>query len=362
MKKIMSFTLAIALLVLVPTSCGKAEISSMAKSTKESTTKVIDQNTKTQPKKVDTAKKLVNLDGVFKPVPQLGLFHVAPNINLDEFDKVVKYDWVTCFILEGSEIRSLKYALKKIKEQKKTAFVYMNIALTEYRQLKPNWKEGYDKVVAAAKEVGCGNETFLGWFYDEPFLNSFTEEAFITATKYSYEKYKKRSFAVYSTPEFDKSIVDIPQFKTRPVINETNLQYVTDVAYDYYQIWGEKQKQANSSFKKALSKRAGKIINWYIPPMGLMNAEWKEEESEKNCIEVFENYFNFIKNEKVFGGVFFYTWEGIEENGFVHGNGKQYMTPEENGVAQWPNLYKKITSFGKDLRKGKSINQITLSK
>jgi hypothetical protein len=346
------------LIITIFTSCNSSQPTSPASSKAISS----DISSNTSISTQSSEQHIANLDDNTPVSPKIGLFHVAPSTNLKEFDKVVKYEWVNCFILEGSELRLLKYALKKIKEQKKTAFIYMNIALTDYRQLRNDWQQAYDKVVAAAKEENAWDDTVLGWFYDEPFLNSFTEDAFITATKYSREKYGKRCFAVFSTPEFDKTIVDIPQLKNRPTINQKNLAYVTDIGYDFYEIWGELQIKAHESFKKALGDRADTIITWYFPPIGILRKEWDPDQSEKYCSQIFENYFNFMKSEKRFGGVFLYTWEPILENDFTHGNGKKYLTPNDSGVVLWKDLYSILSNFGKDISSGKKINEIILKK
>ncbi len=283
-------------------------------------------------------------------IMNMGIFHVLPSKDINEFEKVLQYDWVNCFILEAIELDMLRYGLKRIKENGKKAYIFMNFALSEgNRRLKPNWKRIFQTVYNTCEDAGA-LDILEGWYYDEPFLDSFEENDFIQVSKFGKEVLNRKNFAIFSTPEIDKSIIcSVPQLNDRPMINENNLKYVTDIAYDFYSDDIQKQMLTQKIFKYKLGERIHDLAIWYIPPIGVLFPEWKVEESEKICLNILQLYQSYIKSEKNLGGVFLYTWEAMLENGFVHGDGKKYLTPNEKGEVLWNEFYTSIKSFGRKL-------------
>lgn len=283
-----------------------------------------------------------------------GAYHISPNKNYSEFIKALDFDWINCFILEGAEPSMISDALDEINQRGKKAFILMNTALSSGNKvLRSDWQSIFDNVNSICN-ASPGKDALEGWYYDEPLISTFTESDFITVTDYGKNTLHKRNLAVFSVPEFDKSLVS----GNCPEISDANIEHITDIAYDSYDASLAKHDKIQNAFESRIQNRRNDIRVWYIPPIGItFDSNWFQYYN----LRILEQYLGYMKQDVNVGGVLFYTWETNVENGLTEGNGKYYLMPKENGVTPWNCLQKAVTSLGKDIVQGKALSDITFA-
>lgn len=241
-----------------------------------------------------------------------------------------------------------------------------------HRPLKPDWREIFDEMFELYSENG--GEYFWGFHLDEPFY-FLSEEDFIEVTKY-LTKFGKRIYATHGSVHIHNALWPINEshdfkavaFRNMPKISAENHKYVTDVGYDYYGEW-EHGVHHNTVFRLFLEKLGDKfndITFWFTPPIGTVCAEeWcpkPTEEVEQICIDVFMGMWNWARQYDNFGGFFMYTYYPwvSHKTGLIHGGGRLYVLPDENGNVKWPRMALLLNTMCEEFDKGKTPKEIEL--
>ena len=86
------------------------------------------------------------------------------------------------------------------------------------------------------------------------------------------------------------------------------------------------------------------------------------EEVEQICIDVFMGMWNWARQYNNFGGFFMYTYyPWISKNtGLIHGGGRLYVLPDENGNVKWPRMAQLLNTVCEEFDKGKTPKEIEL--
>ena len=264
--------------------------------------------------------------------------------------------------------------LKLCKKNKKEAIVCFWYLLTEkqdkngFRPLKENWEELLDEMNAQFCEAG--GEYFIGYGFDEPFYFMTSDE--YTAVTKRISEYGKRVFSVHATIHIDKSLWPIDYNSERmqkmALVTPENHKYTTDVAFDYYGEW-ENGVHYNSIYRMTIEKlgdRFNEMKFWFFPPIGTVQYEWSlmpSEQCEQICIDVFMGMWNWAKNMENFGGFMMYMYaahKSVRIPGYLHGNAKEFLLPDQNGDIKWQKMNSILEAVGKGFNEGKSLNEIEL--
>lgn len=241
-----------------------------------------------------------------------------------------------------------------------------------HRPLKPDWREIFDEMFELYSENG--KEYFWGFHLDEPFY-FLSEEDFVEVTKH-LSKYGKHVYATHGSVHIHNALWPINEshdfkavaFRNMAKISAENHKYVTDVGYDYYGEW-EHGVHHNTVFRLFLEKLGDKfndITFWFTPPIGTVcSEEWcpkPTEEVEQICIDVFMGMWNWARQYDNFGGFFMYTyypWVN-HKTGLIHGGGRLYVLPDENGNVKWPRMALLMNTVCEEFDKGKTPKEIEL--
>ena len=224
-------------------------------------------------------------------------------------------------------------------------------------------------------------DNFLGFYWDEPFLNGMTNADFYLMTKSLFEKWGKRNYPVFAQNHFlDKvTLTD----KNKEKIQPYSLEYITDVSWDNYSYDMREEAKSNPSQNNALknnSKTLGvefetaedyyrfihsqimdkidhDVYVWFHP-CAYESSVWTGGYADEGyCLGHLEFFLDLLEEQEHLGGITLYSYAswstpGIEQHLEVPNlqTGKQLLYPN---VAKWSKYSKAIKDMVKDFRSRK---------
>ncbi|MBQ7799461.1 MAG: bacterial Ig-like domain-containing protein [Oscillospiraceae bacterium] len=239
-----------------------------------------------------------------------------------------------------------------------------------------NATERVNRIIAAGMF-----DDFLGFIWDEPFLNGMTNADFYLMTKSLFEKWGKRNYPVFSQNYFFDAVTLTDNTKEK--IQPYSLEYITDVSWDNYSYDMRESAKSNTSQNNALksnSKTLGvdfktaedyyrfihsqimdkidhDVYVWFHP-CAYENSVWTGGYADEGyCLGHLEFFLDLLEEQEHLGGITLYTYAswsrpGIEQHLEVPNlqTGKQLLYPD---VAKWSKYSKAIKDMVKDFRNRK---------
>ncbi len=221
-------------------------------------------------------------------------------------------------------------------------------------------------------------DNFLGFYWDEPFLNGMTNADFYLMTKSLFEKWGKRNYPVFAQNHFlDKvTLTD----KNKEKIQPYSLEYITDVSWDNYSYDMREEAKSNPSQNNALknnSKTLGvefetaedyyrfihsqimdkidhDVYVWFHP-CAYESSVWTGGYADEGyCIGHLEFFLKLLNEQEHPGGITLYSYAswstpGIEQYLEVPNiqTGKQLLYPE---VSKWKEYSQDLRDMVMDFR------------
>lgn len=311
-------------------------------------------------------------------------YHMHSNKDPEGFNMFMEYPFHELMMLEPKKFPvtedKIYEDLKRCKENGKKAcvafwhYIFEDLDSPRHRPLKPNWKELLDSLNRDLCEAG--GDAFWGYLFDEP-LYYMTGDEYLMLTKYM-SKYGKHIAAIHGTVNVNRALWpmdegDSPEaiaWRNVDVLTAENQQYTTDISYDFYGRWehGIHHTTVFKLFMEDIGELLMRCPNtkfWFTPPIGTIFPGWEDEpdNGEQICLDVLMGMWQWAcRYEDHFGGFFLYTywkWESNKRN-WIHGNGRYYLMPDENGNIKWKRLHALIEAIGKGFVEGKRPSEIEL--
>ena len=240
-----------------------------------------------------------------------------------------------------------------------------------------------DFILNVEKAVNCSIEAnmwddFLGFYWDEPFLNGMTNEDFVTMTRALFQKWGKRNYPIFGCDAFLDAAT--PSFEK---VKPDSFQFVTDVSWDNYSYDVRESAKSNSSQNNQLKKNAAlhgveletaddyyrfiqsqlmdkidhDVYVWFHPTAWITSSWIGGRADEGYCVGHLEYFLDLLNEQKHPGGITLYSYAswsypGIEQYLEVPNlqTGKQLLYPD---VAKWKEYSSKLKDATKSLRKRK---------
>ncbi len=237
--------------------------------------------------------------------------------NEDLWNLVVKYDlgvWCSAWAVFDSKKKTLEQYTRNINET------------VDFIKQKDEWWS-----------------RFKGFWYDEKVWRRETNEDFIAETKYVYQKFGKRTYAVLATGEFspiegNADITGDTVSDDRKIKPEA-FRYITDVAFDSYGIdvrdgalnndIARKYKDImpgiydGKSYYREYTKRLLDMIDhdvnlWYLPcayTCGISGGlDGLKKADEEYCLAHLNFFHNELKQRDYAGGLMLYVYSLSKES------------------------------------------------
>lgn len=223
-------------------------------------------------------------------------------------------------------------------------------------------------------------DNFMGFYWDEPFLNGMTNEDFHLMTKSLFQKWGKRNYPIFSQMAF-LGDDDIEQVQT------SSFEYVTDVSWDNYsydvreiaknderqnaqlkknaEAYGVPMETAEDYYRFIHSKLMEKIDHdvyvWFHPNAWITSTYATltnpNRADEGYCVGHLEFFLKLLNEQKYPGGITLYSyaswsWPGIEQYLEVPNiqTGEQLLYPD---VPKWKEYSQDLKDMVKSFRKRK---------
>ncbi len=240
-----------------------------------------------------------------------------------------------------------------------------------------NVAERVDKIIAAGMY-----DDFLGFIWDEPYLNGITNEDFYTMTKALFEKWGKRNYPVFGQNAFLDSATP-----NHEKIKPEAMEYVTDVSWDNYSYDVRDSAKSNSAQNNQLKKLSSSlgitlktaedyyrfihsqlmdkidhdVYVWFHPTAWLTSTYIGTRADEGYCLGHLEFFLELLEEQDYLGGITLYSyaswsWPGIEQYLEVPNlqTGKQLLYPD---VDKWSEYSKAVKDMVKDFR-GRKLSEL----
>lgn len=254
-----------------------------------------------------------------------------------------------------------------------SGFFYSN------RQTIDNYMLNVEEKVNDVVEAGMW-DNFLGFYWDEPFLNSMTNDDYLLMTKSLFEKWGKRNYPVFGQVHFVDGY-DVAEGKEK--IEPYALEYTTDVSWDNYsydvreeaknstsqnnalkknsQTLGVELKTAEEYYRYIHSELMEKIDHdvyvWFHPTAWITSTWIGGRADEGYCIGHLEFFLKLLNEQEHPGGITLYSYAswsypGIEQYLVVPNleTGEQLLYPD---VPKWKEYSQDIKNMVKSFRKRK---------
>ncbi len=226
-------------------------------------------------------------------------------------------------------------------------------------------------------------DNFMGFYWDEPYLNGMTNDDYLLMTKALFQKWGKRNYPIFSQYAFlGDGGDDIEQIEPRA------LEYTTDVSWDNYSYDVREEAKFNASQNDQLKKNAAAygvpmetaedyyrfihkslmdlidhdVYVWFHPNAWITSTWAGGRADEGYCIGHLEFFLKLLNEQKHPGGITLYSYAswsypGIEQYLEVPNlqTGKQLLYPD---VPKWKEYSQDLKDVVKSFRK-KKLTTIT---
>jgi len=188
---------------------------------------------------------------------------------------------------------------------------------------------GYVNTIKAANAW----DIFLGFHWDEPFLNGMTNDEFFTMTEALYKAYQKRIYPVFGANVLNEKLTS--DTFTGEVPQTYALKYVTDAGWDSYsydvrdsaltsvyqnaqlrkisEATGETLSTADDYYRYVHAEMMGLFdhpVNVWFYPCAYVQTSWTYNKSDEDYCRAHIEYFKDLLQEQTYkGGLSIYTYK-----------------------------------------------------
>ncbi len=367
------------------TSSLKEEISSKEGLSSKEETSSEEKTSSTKRPSIDRTSSQTESESVkvtFKNSIQIGMHGFGPGSNCynlgkttddayREFEEVIQEGYVTTVCTREAMLQKrfwdivVKYDLTVwfsawaiYDSSKRTLDKYCSISgnpvykVVEFIKDKPEW---WDR--------------FNGFWYDEKIWRGETNDDFLAETKFFYQKYGKRNFAVLATGEFtgvegNEDLIGTSAENMKKILPYA-MEYLTDIAFDSYGVdvrdgvdlshrlkdWQERispnivdGKTYYIEMTNLLLRLVNHDVNVWFYPCAYQPYSYAEEDY---CLSHLKFFVDLLEKQKHQGGIFLYVYHSqtgsLEDRLIVKDDdNRQLLLPNEDKWVYYSQGLKKI--------------------
>ncbi len=242
-----------------------------------------------------------------------------------------------------------------------------------HKQTIENYMLNVEEKVNDIIEAGMW-DNFMGFYWDEPFLNGMTNEDFYLMTKTLFQKWGKRNYPIFSQNAFLGTSDTVEQVRT------SSFEYVTDVSWDNYSYDVREEAKSNTAQNNQIKKNAetfgvemetaedyyrfihSKLMEkidhdvyvWFHPTAWITSTYIGGRADEGYCVGHLEFFLKLLSEQEHPGGITLYSYAswsypGIEQYLEVPNiqTGEQLLYPE---VEKWTEYSQDLKNMVKQFR------------
>ena len=211
---------------------------------------------------------------------KFGFYHVAPEINAENFKRHLENDYTTVFILEGTKSTGEGGALAQVAAAGKKAWIGVaslccisrstatvadvSEEKTEFRTettYREGWRERLADLVGTIRSEGTYG-AFLGIYFDEPLLWNMSLDMLEEITGYFRSICPEKGvFICFSIAGVAPDVWTINNIQ--PIAPQAG-RFITDVAFDMYHPFDETYSHVTDEMVSRMGNRAD-LRYWFVP-------------------------------------------------------------------------------------------------
>jgi hypothetical protein len=296
---------------------------------------------------------------------KFGFYHVAPEINEENFQRQLKCDYTSVFILEGTKTTGPNGPLARVAAVGKAAWIGVaslccvtrstatiadvgdaQTGFTTQTSYQEGWQDHLRNLVQEIRSDGTF-DAFLGIYFDEPFLWNMSHEMLEEITGFFRRLCPEKGvFICFSIAGVAPDVWTINDIQ--PITPKAG-RFITDVAFDMYHPFDETYAHVSDEMVERMGNRTD-LRYWFIP----CTMNYRGDKDVAHCIRHLEGCAGLLRRfpPEQRGGLMCFSYYTFPPEVEDLGNVCLDVLLDPKSEMYWPELGSAIEGMGRAIAAG----------
>lgn len=276
-------------------------------------------------------------------------FYGTQALDTGYHKELLESDYTNVMFAYGS-VDSIVEQTAKMKRYGKTCwlgvydYVFYRLPDGGPTKIRAEYKENLQKLVLLLKEAGT-YDCVRGIYFDEPFLGRIEKNDFIEVTGfYRSLDADKGVFICFSVTPLCPELWS-PDYPVQ-MLDEECCQYLTDVAYDFYDDYADNVDWYEKLTAKLQEVTKNLDVRYWFVPCAMC---YKGRSTEENSIEQVNALYKMLKNSPNPGGIMCYSYYTIPPEIENLGNINLDILFDKDNPQRWGRYEQRLMEIGHEI-------------